>query len=449
MRIPVTIRVYIGFIFLFLLSAGIGGMSYITIRRQAHISNTLKQVYQIKEIANEARYTVRGMESQRRAYRSILDPFYLDQYYQMQRQLVSVLANLRKLALEGNGIEPNTALLEKQINDLVLFWGKLRIDEAKYDSKANIAITHEEDIRLIAIDALIKTIVDKENERQIQSRQLKQENYVFLSWWLPCGTFLIQLFILALIILVLDELKKRKKAEAGLKQIIEKEKQLNEMKSRFITMASHEFRTPLAAIEGSAFLAAKYTTVDEQPKRQKHYDRITKAVRNLNEILEDMLTVDKLELGTIDLSPRHFSMKELIEPIIIEMQAIAKPGQKISYDHLGVMEVHLDPNLIVQIIRNLVSNAIKFSGEDGSITINTSFVGKQVRILVKDNGMGIPQNEIGHLFDRFHRGASVQNIEGTGLGLHIVYRYTRLMDGNIKCRSEVGVGTEFNLVFPQ
>jgi PAS domain S-box-containing protein len=228
---------------------------------------------------------------------------------------------------------------------------------------------------------------------------------------------------------------------------LKKEKDLGELKSRFVTMASHEFRTPLSTVLSSAYLLEKYALSEDQPKRKRHIDRIISSVNMLTDILNDFLSVGKIEEGKIVVKTSLFNLKDHIHAIVNEMQGIIKKGQKISHHHQGEEMAALDPALMKHIIMNLLSNAIKFSSENSPIEIKSRTKKDTVLLSVKDKGIGIPKEDLKHLFDRFHRGANVTNIQGTGLGLHIVAKYTELMNGKIECKSELEKGTEFILIF--
>lgn len=227
------------------------------------------------------------------------------------------------------------------------------------------------------------------------------------------------------------------------------EKELNDMKSRFVSMASHEFRTPLSTILSSASLIAKYHSTEDQPKREKHIERIKSAVRNLTGILNEFLSIGKIENGKIEVRYSEFDLKELITSVCNEMQDIKKAGQKINYTHSGKSKLRLDIELLRNILINLLSNAIKFSREGNIIEIASKIGAGEAVIKIKDDGMGISAEDQQHLFERFFRGNNVSNIQGTGLGLHIVGRYVELMNGSISLKSELDKGTEFLLKFNQ
>lgn len=246
----------------------------------------------------------------------------------------------------------------------------------------------------------------------------------------------------------LNEELERKVAERtqSLTEALEKEKELNELKSRFVSMASHEFRTPLSTILSSAYLVSKYITGEDQPKREKHTQRIVSSVNMLNDILNDFLSVGKIEEGKIQVRFSDVRVEDIMASLINEMQTILKKGQRVVYEHSGMDIYNLDATLLKHIVMNLISNAIKFSSEGALIKIATN-IDKDFVLKVRDQGLGISKEDQEHLFERFFRGENVTNIQGTGLGLHIVAKYAELMNGTITCSSNIGLGTEFSIIF--
>ncbi len=232
-----------------------------------------------------------------------------------------------------------------------------------------------------------------------------------------------------------------------LTKALSKEKELGDLKSRFVSMASHEFRTPLSTILSSASLLAKYTETVEQEKRDKHIDRIKSSVNNLTDILNEFLSIGKIEDGKIVARYRRFNVKDFIADICGEIRGIAKKNQQITYTHSGKQVIELDDSLLRNIIFNLLSNAIKFTGEDGIIEIISAVEEDIFTITIKDNGIGISTEDQQHLFERFFRASNVTNIQGTGLGLHIVAKYAELMNGTISFESELEKSTSFTISF--
>jgi len=237
------------------------------------------------------------------------------------------------------------------------------------------------------------------------------------------------------------------RSKEELSKLLEKEKELSELKSRFVSMASHEFRTPLSTVLSSTYLIEKYTSAEDQPKREKHLHRIVSSVTMLTDILNDFLSVGKIEEGKIQVRPTTFNVQELVIAMARDMKNSLKKDQKIHCYHEGKSVVLLDPSLLKHIMQNLISNASKFSPEASSIEIKTVSRNDRIILSVKDYGMGISKEDQQHLMERFFRGTNVSAIQGTGLGLHIVSKYAELMNGAVVCKSELEKGTEFIITF--
>ena len=243
-------------------------------------------------------------------------------------------------------------------------------------------------------------------------------------------------------------LEEIKKGEKEILKALEKEKELNEMKTRFISMASHEFKTPLTTVLSSANLLAKYTDTEQQDKRQRHIDKIKSSVQNLNNILNDFLSLERLESGHIQVHAKEVVLSELLLQINDTFEHTLKKGQKIDFDFKKDLRILSDPHLIQNIVINLVSNAVKYSPDQQPVKVVTESEGDEVIIRVIDRGIGIPEEDQKNLFERFFRAGNASNIGGTGLGLNIVKRYLDLLDGEISFTSKVGEGTEFMIRFP-
>lgn len=236
-------------------------------------------------------------------------------------------------------------------------------------------------------------------------------------------------------------------AKLKLEVALAEEKGLNEMKSRFVSIASHEFRTPLSTINSSADLVEMMIESKQIGKIQKHVDRIKNSVSQLAEILNDFLSIDKIESGKVESHNTQFNLKVLLYDIISELEGIMKPGQAIRLNFAGPDQVVLDKNIVRNIVVNLLTNAIKFSSREISVDSIVSDSG--ITITVIDKGIGIPKDEQKNLFDLFFRAKNATMIQGTGLGLHIVKRYLSLVGGEIKFESELGEGSKFKVEIPQ
>lgn len=238
------------------------------------------------------------------------------------------------------------------------------------------------------------------------------------------------------------------KSKQQLSEALASEKELNDMKSRFVTMASHEFRTPLSTILSSVSLIGKYNEVTDDEKRQKHVLRIKSAVTNMTLILNDFLSAEKLEEGKIFVRKELVIIEGITREVLNEINGILKPGQKVNYTHIGNAQAPLDKQMLRNILLNLISNAIKFSPENKGIDVITDVSSDVIKIQVADKGIGIPKEEQAHLFERFFRAKNVTNIQGTGLGLNIVVKYLEALNGTINFVSELNEGTTFIITIP-
>jgi two-component system sensor kinase FixL len=246
-----------------------------------------------------------------------------------------------------------------------------------------------------------------------------------------------------------DTIKALQLAKEKVSSTLEKERELGKLKNRFLSMASHEFRTPLSTVQLSASLIDKYATLYQDTNITKHIGKIKKAVINLTAILNDFLYVEQLEGGSVKAQPSSFDLVNLGEEIAEEMQLLAKPNQNIVYLHYGQENmVYLDHHLLKNCIVNLMTNAVKYSGENTVIKFHTEVSDSEYLVCVSDNGIGIPIEEQKHLFEAFFRAHNTGSIPGTGLGLIIVARYVALMKGAIDFKSDVETGTIFTLTFP-
>jgi len=241
--------------------------------------------------------------------------------------------------------------------------------------------------------------------------------------------------------------QKLQSSEQELIQALEKEKELNELKSRFVSMASHEFRTPLTSVLSSAALIGRYTTESQQPNREKHIERIKASVANLTGILNDFLSLSKLEEGKFEVNLTELNVSDLCAVIIEDTKSLLKSDQKIHHSiHGEARPLRVDERVLKNILFNLISNAIKYS--DGVIECGFYFEDDHCLIKISDKGIGIPEADQKYLFSRFFRAGNATNIQGTGLGLHIVKRYVDMLDGDISFVSEQEVGTTFTVKIP-
>ncbi len=248
---------------------------------------------------------------------------------------------------------------------------------------------------------------------------------------------------------VYNNITEQKNVQEGLAKALKVEQELNTLKSRFVSMASHEFRTPLSAILSSAILIGKQNEPGKEERREKHVARIRTHVKHLVVILNDFLSLSKLEEGKVQAKPQSFELIQFCKIMIDEIESTKKDGQTIQFKHAAVeTQVFLDPKLLNHILVNLMSNALKYSDEGQEVVLELEQDGETVIFNIKDKGIGIPEQEQQHLFERFFRAENVTNIQGTGLGLHIVKQYVEMMQGYVSFSSKRGKGSTFIVQLP-
>jgi PAS domain S-box-containing protein len=246
-----------------------------------------------------------------------------------------------------------------------------------------------------------------------------------------------------------EEVNERKKAEEEVRRSLERERELNELKSKFVSIASHEFRTPLSAVLSSAALIKQYVDRSEPVKIAKHIQRIKASVNHLTGILNDFLSLGKLEEGKIDVIYEPINPKEFLAEIKEEVTGMLREGQNLIVNcRLNTKEFRTDSRILRNILFNLITNASKYSDVNKPIYINCLDHDGYFSFDVRDEGIGIPEEDHKHMFDRFFRASNAGNVQGTGLGLNIVKRYLDLLNGNITFTSKYGEGTTFRVMIP-
>ena len=248
------------------------------------------------------------------------------------------------------------------------------------------------------------------------------------------------------------DVSEEKELQQRLQNSLQKEKELGELKSHFVAMASHQFRTPLAIIQSNSELLSMIIKKDSgeslKEKLSKSSGRITSEISRMTQLMDDVLILGKIGAGHLESDPKELNLAELITEIETHTNSIQQDDRKLDLEIQGnPVTVLLDEKLVQHVIENLVSNAFKYS-KDKNPKLTLGFKQKTVSISVEDKGIGIPKNELDKLFQPFHRADNVADIPGTGLGLVIAKEYTELNGGNIQVESKVNEGTKFVVTFP-
>lgn len=309
-----------------------------------------------------------------------------------------------------------------------------------------VSLSHYTQNNELFVIAFVVDITErKETERNIRQKQLELERITAEIQMLNTR---LEAKVEERTIILKEALEKLEESQKELNESLAKERHLNELKSRFVSMASHEFRTPLTTILSSATLTSKYTDATDQEKREKHIGKIKDAVKHMNELLEDFLSLGKLEENKVAISISSFNVPECIDEVTEEVKAQAKPGQVIRISSDGDAMFTTDKRLLKNILINLLSNAIKFSEANSCIDVAVVNTSKKLSISVHDNGIGIPDEDLSHLFENFYRAKNAGNIQGTGLGLPILKRYLNLLNGTIEVSSKLEQGSIFTITLP-
>lgn len=245
------------------------------------------------------------------------------------------------------------------------------------------------------------------------------------------------------------EIKKRKEAENRIKAALQKEKELNELKTKFLSLVSHEFKTPLSGILTSVVLAGKYRLEDQQDKREKHFNTIKSKVHYLDNILNDFLSIERLESGKVNYKYTTFDLSKVVNEVVYNANVTLKSGQEINYpqniDHIILRQ---DEKILELVLSNLLNNAIKYSPEDTLITFDINLEKDKIIFIIEDEGMGIPEKDQKHIFERYFRAENALLNQGTGIGLNIAKVHLENLGGKIYFKSKDNEGTTFFVELP-
>lgn len=433
--------VYMGSGISILLVIIIGAISLYFSEQQKNKEQWVEHTYTVLDNAELVRQGLYEMEISKHGYNTTSDLRFLKQYHTSSIILFSKLNALNALVKDNPSEMARVRRLRAQINSLLNFWQTQNYKPINTLTHSEIRFPVVEKSKLDDIGASIDEITVAENQLLVQredsNRALRQKtNHTIIA-----GTLMIMIIVSFLIYFTLREMKFRIVA-------YQKESEMNRLKSNFVSLASHEFRTPLSTILLSTALVDKYGELHHDNSILKHSNKIKTAVNNLKVILNDFLSLEKLNAGKIQPRLESFDLVKLCEDIAEEMSPTLAPGQQLYYEHKGTGSVvTLDENLLRNAIVNLVSNATKYAGDGAIIELTTDISDNRVSVVVKDNGIGIAKEDQKELFSPFYRINHTGKIPGTGLGLNIVQRYVNLMNGTIVFESKPMQETRFEMSF--
>ena len=245
------------------------------------------------------------------------------------------------------------------------------------------------------------------------------------------------------------EIKRRVDAEKKIQSALKKERELNELKTKFLSLVSHEFKTPLSGILTSATLVGKYTEKEHQDKRDKHLNTIIGEVKHLNGILTDFLSIERLEKGKEFYRFSDFSLSKVVNEVVYNANMLLKSGQHINYpQNIQDIIIHQDEKIVTLILNNLLYNSVKYSPENSTIDILIDFIDDKMVLAIKDRGIGIPKKDQKHIFERYFRAENVLLNHGTGIGLNIIKGHIENLSGKIHFKSRLNSGSTFTVELP-
>lgn len=235
-----------------------------------------------------------------------------------------------------------------------------------------------------------------------------------------------------------------------LTEALAKEKELNELKTRFLSLVSHEFKTPLSSILTSITLLGKYTETEQQVKREKHINTIKNKVKYLDAILNDFLSVERLESGKVNYKVEHFPLSKIVNEVVYDANMLLKKGQKIDYpENIDDIMIQFDEKTLKLVLSNLVHNAIKYSPEESIIDLQVETEDDRLLLRIIDTGIGIPKEEQKHIFNRYFRAKNALLAQGTGIGLNIAKQHLENLGANLEFSSIEDEGSTFTIYIPR
>ncbi len=248
------------------------------------------------------------------------------------------------------------------------------------------------------------------------------------------------------VVMLKKEINRREEAEKRIKFSLQRERELNELKTKFLSLVSHEFKTPLSGILTSATLVGKYKDSKQQDKRDKHLNTIIGEVKYLNGILTDFLSIERLEKGKEIYKFAEFSLSKVVNEVVYNANMLLKNGQHINYpQNIDDVLIYQDEKIVTLIITNLLYNSVKYSPEDSGIDILIDIEKDKMTLIIKDQGIGIPEKDRKHIFKRYFRAENVLLNQGTGIGLNIIKGHIDNLGGQVYFTSEENIGTTFTV----
>jgi len=363
-------------------------------------------------------------------------------------------ANIFNESLNEIYIFDTKTLLFRNVNRGALQNIGYTLDELKRMRPIDIKPDYDESLYIERITPLINGSIDK---LKFNSKQQRKDGSIYpvevhLQKSVTEGSD-------ALIAIILDITEQEEytqkleetvtKRTLQLEKALAVEKELGELKTKFLSLVSHEFKTPLSGILTSATLAGKYIKEEQQDKREKHLRTIQSKVKYLNNIINDFLSIERLESGKVTYKFSNFPLSKVVNEVIYDANMMLKEGHNIKYpENIDSIFIDFDEKILVLILTNLINNAIKYSAEDSTVYLSAKKDGDSLVLSVRDEGIGIPKSEQKYIFNRYFRAENALLIQGTGIGLNMAKTHLENLGGSITFKSSQYIGTEFIVTIP-
>lgn len=432
------------------LMGGISVTSYQNATRLAESADKVRQTHEVLETLIGILSALNESEAGRRGYILFGDRAELERYNQGTQLLEPNLNRLETLIADEREQQTQLKTLRQLIaqrSELSQALIQLQQSTSGRSPQTNLILASTRNRQ--EIQKLVKAMQQQEEqalERWVNQSQASIQLRMALEF---LGTFLTFVILLSIFALLYRQMLKRQQAEA-LQQKLAQEKELGELKLQFFSMVSHEFRTPLSSIVGSAQILDQTLQPLVEKQKLKSLYRIRSAAQLMTQLLADILTLARAEAGKLEFNPTQVEMQSFCLNLLEDMQAVSKAQHTMQFKMQGdCVYAQVDERLLYSILSNLITNAIKYSPNGGTIEFSLQCDTKSLVFKIQDQGIGIPIKAQTELYEPFQRGNNVGGIMGTGLGLAVVRKCVDLHHGEIFVDSAVDIGTTFTVNIPQ
>lgn len=431
-----------------------GFVNFVSYRNATQLTESAQKLEHTNKVLNNlinVFATLTDAESGRRGYVLYGSESELERYRRAIESINPKLTQLRQWLANNFNQQQKLLILESLIAQrLALFEQSLDLyKQGKSTISAQTSLVNQNNNLQYKIRNIIAQMQSEEEQllkQQVSNSKASIRNRMLIE---SLGTFLSFAILFGMYALLYQQMVKRQKAEVH-QQKLAQEKELGDLKLRFFSMVSHEFRTPLSLILGSAQILAESHQPWSELKTQKNLHRIQSSAQLMTQLLTDILTLTRAEAGKLECHPELMDLELFCLNLVEDINLDSEPHHSIKFVSQGnCTHALLDEKLLYSMLGNLLSNAIKYSPQGGNIQLILSCEPQAVIFEVKDEGIGIPQEDIEALYEPFYRSKNAGNIVGTGLGLAVVQKCLELHGGQIFVESEVGNGTTFTLNIPQ